>query len=521
LLLGACLVGGVAEATVVTTGTVAPSTLTTSPVTTGQIIVGFSGLLGALSIDASGAGNGFSSVTGNFSGGVGAIFGIGSGSEGSLSVTGDGSSGSASFASGGLIAAGWAGGTGTIAVSNGGVVETTRNEQFSGSPVQAGNSNSVGTITVDGAGSILRATDRIQIGAFDNSTGSLVVSNGGLVQTNPDPAINLNAGTVLTEIGTGNNASGTVTVTGAGSKLETTGLLVGFGAPSVSSQGTLTISDGGVVDVKTFPGGVGSGVSVGSALGSQISVTGSGSELRVSPITSGFNAGKEIIVGGFGTGTLLVEDFGAVAAAGANILVGGGFFGTNTDPGTLTVRDNGTVNAATVTVSQGGLLNGDGNIFGNVLLNGGTIAPGNSPGTLTVNGDMTLTSGLLEIEIGSLLSDHFDVSGVVSLGSGLLINLIFLDPPVANSELDIQSFFSGFSDFLVASAFDLTSPDNLLVSGLPQTPFSVRLGNQTVSFGQVSGTVPAPGSVLLVMAGLALIAVMRLRPARQTLAQSI
>ena len=508
---GACLFALSAQATVVTSGTVSPSTLSTVPTTTSQIIVGFGASPGTLSIDATGL---LTAVTGNFTGSTGAAIGFGStGGVGTVNVTGNGTSGSAELSTLGGITVGVFGGNGTLNVSNGGVVEATRNSTFSGSVIQAGNSDSTGAITVDGAGSVLSATDRIQIGGFMNSTGTMLISNGGLVETKPDPLVNLNASTVLSEIGTGDNASGSVTVTGAGSTFKTSGLIVGNSAVggAVVNQGSLTISNGGVVDINTVTGGKGGSVSVGSATGSQITVTGTGSKLQVEPVTSGFNAGKEIVVGGFGAGTLLVDDFGAVEAAGANVLVGGGFFGTSTDPGTLTVRNGGSVAANSVTVNQNGLLNGNGTVTGDVILNGGTIAPGNSPGTLTVDGNMTLTSGLLEIEISTTASDHFDVTGIVSLGSGLLINLIFLDQPLTGSVFDIEDFFSGFTNFLVDPLFDLASSANLAVTGLGRGLVSVSLGNQLVSFGREPNTVPAPATVALIVVGIAGIAAARRR----------
>jgi T5SS/PEP-CTERM-associated repeat protein len=453
-------------------------------------------------------------VTSTATFGVAAV--IGNGNVGVLNVTGDGTSGSAMFSTLGsiVLGAGSPGGSGSINISSGGVVEATRNSTFSGSGISVGwTAGSTGSVVVDGVGSILSATDRIQVGGFENTTGTMVISDGGLVETKPDPLVNLNASNVLSEIGTGDNASGSVTVTGAGSTFKTSGLIVGNSAVggAVVNQGSLTISDGGVVDINTVTGGKGGSVSVGSATGSQITVTGAGSRLQVEPVTSGFNAGKEILVGGFGAGTLLVDDFGAVEAAGANILVGGGFFGSNTDPGTLTVRNGGSVTANSVTVSQNGLLNGDGTVTGDVILNGGTIAPGNSPGTLTVDGDMTLTSGLLEIEISTTASDHFDVTGIVSLGSGLLINLIFLDQPLTGSVFDIEDFFSGFTNFLVDPLFDLASSANLAVTGLGRGLVSVSLGNQLVSFGREPNTVPAPATVALIVVGIAGIAAVRRR----------
>ena len=496
-----------AHATVITSGFVFPS-LTINPTTTNQIAVGYSGVPGSLEVNASTAGNGFTIVTGNWPGGVGVVAGLDTGDVGTITVTGNGTSGSAKLTTLGSIVVG-VGGTGTINVTNGGIVEATRQSAFSGEQIQAGGlSGSTGVITVDGAGSILSATDRIQIGAFSGSSGSMTISNGGWVKQTPDPTINADAGTVLVAIGTGDNATGSVLVTGTNSRLTTNGLLLGASVvgSATPNSGTLTIQAGGIVTVNApvTTNFLGDGaVFIGSALGSQITVTGLGSTLQVgaTPVSDLFH-GKEVVVGGFGEGTLLVDQSGVVDATGANILVGGGFFGTDIDPGTLSVKNGGTVIASNVFVGPNGLLNGNGTITGNVELDGGTIAPGNSPGTMTVNGDLTLNSGFLELEIASGSADHFDVSGDVFLGSGLTINLIFDDTPPFGDLINIEDFFSGFSAFGVDPAFNLAS--SLQVTGLSGADFvTVALGDSQVSFGQPTNGVPEPASLALLGIGLA------------------
>lgn len=176
-----------AHATVITSGTVFPS-LTSNPTTTNQIDVGFSGVPGSLEVNASATGNGFTIVTGNYSGSVGAVAGLNTGDVGTITVTGNGSSGSAKLTTLGGITMG-EGGTGTINVTNGGIVEATRQSAFSGSATQAGNLGGTGAITVDGAGPILSGTDRIQIGFAPGSSGSMTISNGGWAKQTPAPTI--------------------------------------------------------------------------------------------------------------------------------------------------------------------------------------------------------------------------------------------------------------------------------------------------------------------------------------------
>ena len=76
-------------------------------------------------------------------------------------------------------------------------------------------------------------------------------------------------------------------------------------------------------------------------------------------------------------------------------------------------------------ILPGGLLNGNGNIFGNVV-NGGTVSPGHSPGQINVTGDYTQTStGTLTIQLAGRKNGQFDVlsvGGKVNLGGILQVD---------------------------------------------------------------------------------------------------
>jgi T5SS/PEP-CTERM-associated repeat protein len=119
-------------------------------------------------------------------------------------------------------------GAGTLNILNGAAVGTSVwefsiGDHFGGS----------GAATVDGAGSILTASDFV---VGNGGTGTLVVSNGGTV-----------VGTTWTSyIGQAAGSVGTATVTGPGSHLivANNGLAIGQ-----MGNGTLTIANGGVVSV--------------------------------------------------------------------------------------------------------------------------------------------------------------------------------------------------------------------------------------------------------------------------------
>jgi len=310
----------------------------------------------------------------------------------------------------------------------------------------------------------------------------------------------INSGAV--NAATGGSTNATITVTGAGSTLNTHGLILGDWFDPGSNV-SLTISNGGTVNVTTVSG-AGSGVGIGASGTGLITVTGAGSQLNIAPITSGIVAGKEVAIGGYGNGALLVDQSASVNAAGVNVLVSGGVLGTQTTyPGVVTVRNGAILTAASLTINPNGTLNGDGTVAANVILSGGTISPGNSPGTLTINGNLTTTSGTFDLELASAsLTDHINVSGNVTIGKDTVFNLKFSYVPQVDEIFDIQNFFSTAGLFTLDPGFDLAT--GLNVTGLPGgNPIIVTAGSQRIIVGTTD--IPEPSSLLVFLAGLALI----------------
>lgn len=216
-----------------------------------------------------------------------------------------------------------------------------------------------GTITVSGAGSRL-STDNVAGFGIRTGTGRLFVLDGGVVEFG-----SLGPGAIIFGFNPGSVAS--ATVSGAGSVMSTPGGL------TVAEQGnaTLTVDDGGAVSAVTailgeFTGGVGSAT-----------VEGSGSFLQV---------GNRLTVGG-GTGTLTIVD-GGLADVG-DLIVGrdAGSQGTLGIGGTgsrLSIRGSadefvvGFGGSGTLTVEAGGIVEHGGDSF--LGLESG------SQGTATVTG---------------------------------------------------------------------------------------------------------------------------------------
>lgn len=479
-----------AQAGVIVTGSnCSTGTIATTGTTTSQMVIGCAAT-GSLTVDLTGV---LTSATAGYTAGsismVAGYFGTG---VGTVMVNGNGTGGSATLNVAHALEVGFLGGNGSLTVQNGGVAQVTT----SGYEITLANSNSTASATVSGSGSTLTSGSDIYVAGFTGSTASLTVQNGGVVNTG---SAGINSGAL--NAATGGNTNATITVTGTGSTLNTHGLILGDGFDAGSNV-SLTISSGGTVNVTTVAG-AGSGIGIGASGTGIITVTGAGAQLNISPVTTGISAGKEVVVGGYGNGTLLVDQSATVNAAGVNVIVSGGVFGTQTAyPGMVTVRNGAILTAASLTINPNGTLNGDGTVAANVILSGGTISPGNSPGTITINGNLTTTAGTFNLELASAsVKDHINVSGNVEIGKDTVFDLKFSYVPQPNDIFDIESFFSTAGLFTFDPDFDLTK--DLIVTGLPGgNPIIVIAGSQRLV---VNAAVPEPSTLLLFLAGLALI----------------
>ena len=291
-------------------------------------------------------------------------------SEGHVNLTGVGTQLNIGQTSGvGELRVGEAG-TGTLSVDDSASVTVA-------GPLRVGvNGNADGSVTVDnGTLTISIATVDALIGEF--GTGSLTVTNGGLVTFNDDM-----------EIGLENTGDGTVTVGGNGSAA-TLNVVDGVGV-GVAGTGTLNVLANGTATMGNTNVGQVSG-STGTVL-----VDGASAALNVARLGVG--------------GT-----FAAAGGTGAVTINGGDLNVTNE----LTIWGTGTINlsggrleANEIDDTHGGAFNFDGGdltvdtFTGTLVQNGGTLTPGSSPGTTIVTGDYTMNSGVLEIEIGGTNSRY-------------------------------------------------------------------------------------------------------------------
>ncbi len=244
-------------------------------------------------------------------------------------------------------------------------------------------STATGTVTVSGAGSSWTSTGSLFVG--DNGGGTMVIANGGSVS---------NAGGL---IGYQNGSTGTVLVSGAGSSWTNSGgLYVGN-----SGAGTMNVTGGGSV--------VSSGGNIGwnSGSTSTVAVSGTGSKWT--------NSGC-LDVGNSGSGTLNVTGGGSVVSSG-------GYIGYNSgSAGTVTIDGAGSVwsNSGDLNIGRNGFAgmlnitnNGSVGVTGTTYLatstatinfgaNGGTLATGSlcaSPNQLTGTGTINACSLLSDVDL--------------------------------------------------------------------------------------------------------------------------
>jgi T5SS/PEP-CTERM-associated repeat protein len=376
--------------------------------------------------------------------------------------------------------------SGTLNVNAGGSITLNYLPGTIGSPTFRPLDNSVlvgvsagssGALNVNG-GSV--NTPILFVGQGDDgrsSTGTTSISGGGTVTATLDtgpsgPIPSYNA----INIGRGIGSDGAVTVTGPGSTLNAPAGNISLGR---GGSGTLNVLAGGqVVGSTTATTIFGSTREVSGT--TDILVDGAGSTITADQVLLGVGLGS------FAPGATPVPDFGSTA------------HGT----GTLDVRNGGEV-LADVFLGSGGTLQGNGTITGNVTSTG-TVAPGNSPGTLKIVGDFTHTGGKLEIQIaGATAFDVIDVTGLAVLDN-VVIEFLFVDGYAPTA-------FDEFAFLLAPGGLTITNP-TYLISGLqPGFDYAVTDANGKLSLiARNDGvSVPEPGTLLLLGAGLAGIGVRR------------
>jgi outer membrane autotransporter protein len=260
--------------------------------------------------------------------------------------------------------------------------------------------STVPTAVVTGPGSIWNIGGGILgslfVGGTFGGAGNLTISAGGVVNVTGDTFVGSDPFTTA--------QPSTLTVTGAGSALNTGALAIGD--CGCSPFGVVTIADGGRITATA-----GTTIATDSVL--NLGIGGLGGTLVTPTIT---NDGA--IVANFidfitlaanidGTGTLTKLGPGTLFLTGTSTYTGA----TTIDGGTLAV--NGSI-TSDVTVNAGGALGGSGSVGALTIGAGGVLSPGNSIGTITINGSLTFAGAgnyLVEVSPTVGLADRTNVIG--------------------------------------------------------------------------------------------------------------
>ena len=406
-------------------------------------------------------------------------------------------------------------GTNAITVENGG-------QLYTGNAFVGEGSSSVSTnigATVTGAGSYWNAGEFLGVGGGPNAA-TLTISDGATVTAQSTVAIE--------SIGSG--ATGIATVTGPGSQLllPGTALAVGEFINGGEGNGTLTISNGGLVSAQTvtlgeFDAGTtgvlnldgtssARGVLVTTSLAKDLgsgTVNFNGGILRAGASSSNF-------ISGFGAGSLVVDTGGLyLDTNGFDVTITDGLSGsgglTKIGSGTLvldsdnTLRGNSEVSAGTLvvgdsssnavlggnlTVDAAAALLGYGTIGGN-LTNNGTVVPGGTSGTmgaLSVGGNYTQAStAALSIEVSPTSASQLKVSGSATLNGVLAI--VYDPGTYTATQYTIVSAANGVSGKFSSTTATLSGGANL---GTLQSSLTYDANSANLVLANASATVTTP-----------------------------
>ena len=256
-----------------------------------------------------------------------------------------------------MVVGSGSGNTGNLTVASGASITSTQtaNTKAYALYVSSGTfSNAVGVLTVSGAGSSVNTGQNGAAVGYAGTGTMTVQSSGSATFTSTD-----STQIAALAIGHTSGSSGTVNVTGAGSSVTANGFVyVGRGG-----TGALTVSAGA-----TFNGGAAASGSVASAsisIGDSTAASASSQQFggtgtaQVTTAATLHSLGNLNIGANGTTGSLTVDGTSSVARADGTIAVG-----TGTDrvggKGTLTVQNGGTARAGTAATGSAGIAIGSG-----------------------------------------------------------------------------------------------------------------------------------------------------------------
>ncbi|WP_398475173.1 autotransporter-associated beta strand repeat-containing protein [Tardiphaga sp.] len=362
-------------------------------------------------------------------------------------------------------------GTGTLTLSGGrlftlGDIASSRAIQLAGSGTidtlfgttfsTTGNVLGPGTLTKDGAGTLVLAGASVPGGGTVITAGTLQVGNGGVTGTLSGNVINNG----VLAFNRADTWSYTDIISGSGALVHMGGGITvltntnTYSGGTLIANGTLQLSNGGSIlgdvvnngtlqvqrsDVYTFGGTIsGTGQFRNVGPGTTI-LTGDNHYSGGTMITQGAlqigdgGLAGSIIGDVINNGALIARRDGLLTLAGA--ISGVGSFtqsgvgitrldglntytgATDVTAGTLSV--NGSIaSSSLVSVERGATLGGNGVVSTTQVADGGMLSPGNSVGLLTVQGNLTFASAAsYMVEVSGASADRTNITGVATLGN--------------------------------------------------------------------------------------------------------
>lgn len=321
-----------------------------------------------------------------------------------------------------------------------------------------------GTLEIEGLNSKVSSTRQAQIGR-NGGYGSLVITNGGRLESRIGNSTTGTSGIVATLNTPTTRSRGDVFIAGENSRWDNDGLLViGFQGDAhvrLRRQGTITSlrshvgrNAGAVGVVRLANAGTLWKVDQDLNLGGTELASGGRAEVVASEYAK-VTVGSHLRL--WSNATLDVATQGIVTV------------GTPSNPAAL----------GTVTIGTGGVLSGSGSITGDVVVENGLLSPGSVLGTLEIDGDLSVaSSGRVLFEIGGVAPetgfDRIYHTGAASIAGIVQVSLVngFIPQPGNQFQL-----FSGPGSLdYSAATFQLPPgitvqslfPGNLVVVAVPE-----------------------------------------------------
>lgn len=345
-------------------------------------------------------------------------------------------------------------GDGTVVVSGGGGVQVVMYpDGYSGLTILGGGEGGAGYLIISGTDSLYESLAQIQVGR--RAMGDVRVEAQGVLRSLKGTSPTSSSGIIGMDIG----GTGTVTVTGQGSRWEQDGALsVGW-----LSAGELRLEDGGLVEC---------------ASGIVARMPGSTGAVTITDADSTWRTTGDLTIGGLptavgGVGNVIVAQNGRLEVGSTLLLWDSGILDVN--GGSVIIGDPVLGPTNTVTVNAAGTLAGRGVIQANLHNVSGIVTPGAATGILTVNGDFQQQSaGRLHFEInGHLPGEEYDrlvISGTALLGGVMEVTLGGGFVPEVGDRFELMSFEVSTSEFA----------DIELPSQVPDRIFAVEVGPNSV-----------------------------------------